>query len=197
MILTDSSVVIDYPRRGDPKIAAISQAHGAAVCGVIKARRVMTHPRTRIAWTLVLILAASAAAWLAAGQQRSAEPAATAAGPARVTAFGARGDSQADDTDAVQRAVDQGGAVEFPRGDYRITRTVLIDLAKHGPVSLSGQGGAGRVTMAGAGPTFRFVGTHAGSADPASFKPGVWERERMPQVEGLEVIGAHPDADGI
>jgi parallel beta-helix repeat protein len=146
----------------------------------------------------LLVGALAAGAWLIAAQQRPAEPAASAtASPARVTAFGAKGDGRTDDTDAVQRAVDQGGAVEFPRGDYRITRTVVIDLAKHGPVSLSGHGGTGRVTMAGAGPAFRFVGTHAGSADPATVKPGVWERERMPQVEGLEVVGAHPEADGI
>jgi predicted nucleic acid-binding protein len=37
MILTDSSVVIDYLRTGDPKYQAVSQAHGAAVCGVTRA----------------------------------------------------------------------------------------------------------------------------------------------------------------
>jgi hypothetical protein len=138
-----------------------------------------------------------AGAWLAVGQQRTPAPAPTAApGPTSVTAFGARGDGQTDDTDAVQRAIDQAGAVEFPRGDYRIRRTIEIDLAKHGPVRLTGHG-VGRVTIAGPGPAFRFVGTHAGTADPESFRPGVWERERMPQVEGLEIVGAHPEADGV
>src|SRR5207249_2392796 len=55
----------------------------------------------------------------------------------------------------------------------------------------------GRVVMAGPGPAFRFVGTHTGSADPASFKPGVWETERMPTVDGLEIVGAHAEADGV
>jgi parallel beta-helix repeat protein len=132
---------------------------------------------------------------LASGEQRKPEPAGP--GSSLVTAFGARGDGKADDTDAVQRAVDRGGAVVFPHGDYRITRTIEIMLAEHGPVSLSGQGGAGRVIMAGPGPAFRFVGTHTGSADPETFKPGVWEKERMPQVEGLEIVGAHAEADGI
>jgi predicted nucleic acid-binding protein len=37
MILTDSSVVIDYLRTRDPKIPAVSQSHGVAVCGVTRA----------------------------------------------------------------------------------------------------------------------------------------------------------------
>jgi len=37
MILTDSSVVIDYLRTGDPKIAAVSQVQAAAVCGLTRA----------------------------------------------------------------------------------------------------------------------------------------------------------------
>jgi parallel beta-helix repeat protein len=131
---------------------------------------------------------------LAADQPRKSESP-EAAGT--VTAFGARGDGKADDTDAIQRAVDRGGAVVFPSGTYRITRTIEVKLAEHGPVSLNGLGGAGRVVMAGAGPAFRFVGTHEGSADPETFKPGVWGKERMPQVEGLEIVGAHAEADGI
>jgi parallel beta-helix repeat protein len=133
---------------------------------------------------------------LASGQPRKPEPTAPADGGS-VLALGARGDGKADDTDAVQRAVDRGGAVVFPRGAYRITRTIEVKLSEHGPISLSGQGGAGRVIMAGPGPAFRFVGTHTGSADPDSFKPGVWEKERMPQVEGLGIVGAHPEADGV
>ncbi|MCX7825851.1 MAG: right-handed parallel beta-helix repeat-containing protein, partial [Verrucomicrobiae bacterium] len=41
------------------------------------------------------------------------------------------------------------------------------------------------------------VGTHAGSADPGQFKPNVWERQRMPLVDGMEIVGAHEEADGI
>jgi predicted nucleic acid-binding protein len=37
MILTDSSVVIDYLRTRDPKIPAVSQSQGVAVCGVTRA----------------------------------------------------------------------------------------------------------------------------------------------------------------
>jgi hypothetical protein len=51
--------------------------------------------------------------------------------------------------------------------------------------------------MAGAGPAFHFVGTHGGSADPGSFQPNVWEKQRMPIVRGLEIVGAHEEADGL
>ncbi len=37
MILVDTSVVIDYTRSGDPKLLALFQANGAAICGVTRA----------------------------------------------------------------------------------------------------------------------------------------------------------------
>jgi len=116
---------------------------------------------------------------------------------ADVRSFGAKGDGQADDTAAIQKAVDSGvGRVSFPKGVYRITKPIVVELDKTGFTSLVGDGVA-RVVMAGAGPAFRFVGTHAGSADPGQFKPNVWERQRMPLVDGLEIVGAHEEADGI
>ena len=51
--------------------------------------------------------------------------------------------------------------------------------------------------MAGAGPAFKFVGTHAGSADPASVRENVWRNQRTPTVDGLEVVGAHAEAVGL
>jgi len=51
--------------------------------------------------------------------------------------------------------------------------------------------------MSGAGAAFRFVGTHAGSADLKTLKAEVWERQRSPRVNGIEILGAHPEADGI
>jgi hypothetical protein len=51
--------------------------------------------------------------------------------------------------------------------------------------------------MAAAGPALRLRGTHGGTADPPSFKPQVWQRERMPIVTMLEIVGEHPEADGI
>lgn len=113
-----------------------------------------------------------------------------------VRELGAKGDGVADDTAAIQRAVNAGGAVHFSKGTYRLTKTVLVELDKTGFVSLVGDGTA-RVVMAGAGPAFKFLGTHGGTADPEQFKPNVWERQRMPVVDSLAIEGAHAEADGI
>ena len=51
--------------------------------------------------------------------------------------------------------------------------------------------------MAGAGPALHFIGTHEGTAAPDSFKPEVWENQRTPMVDGIEIVGAHAEADGI
>jgi len=51
--------------------------------------------------------------------------------------------------------------------------------------------------MEGAGPAFRFSGTHMGSAAPESFKDNVWQSQRMPSVDGLEIIGKHAESVGI
>ncbi|SFI67988.1 right-handed parallel beta-helix repeat-containing protein [Planctomicrobium piriforme] len=112
--------------------------------------------------------------------------------------FGAMGDGQSDDTDALQHAInDGGGSVVLPRGDYRITRPLIVDLAKVGRVAISGTGGLAKVIMAGVGPAFFLVGTHEGNADPLNFKPQIWQKERMPTIDGIEIEGAHPEADGI
>lgn len=113
--------------------------------------------------------------------------------------FGAVGDGQTDDTAAIREAVRQTetGLVTFPRGDYRITETIEIDLAETDRLGLDGSGGAGRVIMEGAGPAFRFVGHHRGTASPASVEDATWQRERMPQVQNLEILGRHPEADGL
>jgi hypothetical protein len=115
---------------------------------------------------------------------------------ADVRSHGAKGDGQTDDTAAIQKAIDAGGSVQFPTGTYRLTRTITVELEKTGFVALSADGTA-RVVMAGAGPAFQFIGTHAGSAAPEQFKPNVWERQRTPRVDGLEIVGAHAEADGI
>jgi len=100
-----------------------------------------------------------------------------------------------DDTAAIQSAADAGGSLHFS-GAYRLTKTIVIDLAKNGFTSLLGDGTA-RIVMAGSGPAFRFIGTHTGTAAPSSVKDQVIARERMPMVDGLEIIGEHPEADGL
>ncbi|MCX7427747.1 MAG: glycosyl hydrolase family 28-related protein, partial [Planctomycetia bacterium] len=111
--------------------------------------------------------------------------------------FGAVGDGQADDTAAIQKAVDSKiGDVVFPRGVYRITKPIVIDLDKVGFTSVRG-GGVATIVMAGPGPALRLVGTHEGTADPSSVKPNVYERQRMPIVEGIEIVGGHAESVGI
>jgi hypothetical protein len=106
------------------------------------------------------------------------------------------GDGKTDDTAAIQHLFDTVGSVKLPKGTYLLTQTVRIDLAKTGLAALSGDGTV-RLIMAGTGPALHFVGTHEGSAAPESFKPGVWEIQRTPMVDGIEIVGADAEADGI
>ena len=69
--------------------------------------------------------------------------------------FGAVGDGTADDTAAIQKAVDaKVGDVCFPRGVYRISRPLVIDLDAVGPTSVAGTGTA-RIVMTGPGPAVK------------------------------------------
>lgn len=113
-----------------------------------------------------------------------------------VRAAGAAGDGQHDDSEAIQRCIARGGAIIFPAGVYRITQPLEVNLAETGWVSFHGFGTA-RLVMAGPGPAIRFTGSHTGTADPKSVHPGVWQGERFPLVDGLEIVGEHPEACGI
>jgi len=106
------------------------------------------------------------------------------------------GDGKTDDTAAIQHMFDTLGSVKLPKGMYLISQTLKIDLAKTGYAALSGDGTA-RLIMGGTGPALLFVGTHEGSAAPETFKPEVWESQRTPMVEGIEIVGANDEADGI
>jgi hypothetical protein len=111
--------------------------------------------------------------------------------------FGAVGDGEADDTQALQKAVDSGGgAIFLGKGVYRITEPIQIDLNRQGYTSFHGSGVA-QLRMEGPGPALQFRGTHFASADPQGFSDDVWKRERMPLVDGLGIEGTHPEANGI
>jgi hypothetical protein len=111
--------------------------------------------------------------------------------------FGAVGDGEHDDSAAIQRAVDSGShRIRFAPGSYRITRPIQIDLQKVGYTAMTG-GGVAQLVMAGPGPALQFVGTHFSSADPARINDPVWDRERMPCVDGLAIRGEHAKAIGI
>lgn len=107
------------------------------------------------------------------------------------------GDGVADDSDAIQHMIDQStGNVSLSKGVYRITKPIVIDLSKVGNTSLSGHGVA-RIVMDGAGPALRFKGSHDGTANPTTFDARVWKREHSPMVDGIDIVGHHPDASGI
>lgn len=112
--------------------------------------------------------------------------------------FGAVGDGIVDDTVAIQHAIDDGsGYLELPPGDYRIERSLVVDLKKCGRTGINGSGGTARLLMAGAGPAIKLLGTHASSADPLKFRPEEWLKERMPTIQDLEIVGQHVDSAGI
>jgi hypothetical protein len=111
--------------------------------------------------------------------------------------YGAAGDGQADDTEAIRHAVEAGdGSIVLDRGTYILSRPVEINLAQSGPIAIRGDGTA-RILMRGEGPAFRIVGSHEGSADPGSQGPSVVARERMPTVSGIEIFGEHDRSVGI
>ncbi|HTN74192.1 MAG TPA: glycosyl hydrolase family 28-related protein, partial [Pirellulaceae bacterium] len=112
--------------------------------------------------------------------------------------FGAVGDGKHDDTAAVLHAVADGdGVLHFPPGNYLLSKTIELPLAKVGRVAIDGSGGTAKILMGGAGPAFRIVGSHEKNALPAAFLPGVWQRERLPTVRDIEIEGVHPEASGI
>jgi hypothetical protein len=112
--------------------------------------------------------------------------------------FGATGDGQTDDTEALQHAIDEGvGELVLPRGDYRLTKSLIVDLAKVGRTSIRGEGGTARLLMQGSGPAIVLKGTHTTTAAPDGFRDSEWTHERMPMVSQLEILGEHEEADGI
>jgi hypothetical protein len=122
--------------------------------------------------------------------------AATIEAQVSVMNFGAQGNGKTDDVKAIEKAVLTHGSVSFPKGIYRISRTITIPLSESGFTAISSDGTA-RIVMEGAGPAFLFKGTHEGTAAPTTVKPGVWEKERTPMISGIEIIGDHAEADGI
>ena len=73
--------------------------------------------------------------------------------------FGAVGDGKADDTSALQHMLEAGkGILELPKGTFRVTRPLTIDLTKLGYGAVRGEAGTSRIVMAGAGPALRIIG---------------------------------------
>jgi hypothetical protein len=112
--------------------------------------------------------------------------------------FGAAADGKNDDTEAILHAAKDGdGQLEFPPGDYVIGKTIELPLATYGRLAIDGSGGTAKLLMTGAGPALRIVGSHQKTAFPEDFAPGVWQRERMPMIQNIEIEGRHAEASGI
>ncbi|HUG68246.1 MAG TPA: right-handed parallel beta-helix repeat-containing protein [Pirellulaceae bacterium] len=146
---------------------------------------------------LIALLLTPAALTLRAALLQQAIPATPDSPRALLFQFGVIGDGLADDTAAIQKAIDSGlGEIVLPKGVYRITKPLVIELDKVGYTSFYGNGVA-RIEMLGPGPAIKFVGTHFKSADPGGYTDDVWERQRMPLVDGIAIVGKHPQASGI
>lgn len=89
-----------------------------------------------------------------------------------------------------------GGTLLLEAGVHRLTGTLEFKFEGKGSTLIRPAGGPVTLIMDGAGPAIRLVGSHEGTASPTSFKPETLN-ERMPLIEGIEIVGNHPEADGI
>ncbi len=106
--------------------------------------------------------------------------------------------TQATATAMLQRMIDETkGLVEIPAGSFIIDKPLRVDLTTTGYRGIRGANGATRIIMRGPGPALHILGDHQGTADPASLQAHTWEKERLPIISDLEILGEHPEADGI
>lgn len=95
-----------------------------------------------------------------------------------------------------ERLAQGNGTLLLEPGAHRITGTLEVALSgKHSAVIRPASGSA-TLIMDGPGPAIRIRGSHEGTASPSSFKVETFH-ERMPVIEGIEIVGNHPEADGI
>lgn len=137
-----------------------------------------------------LLGALTLALFLAAAPAQGAE-----SGPEDLAALA---DGQRPATAALQKLIDSSeGLVSIPAGAFLLDAPLVVNLPNSGYRSITGSGGATRLVAAFAGPAIRIQGDHQGTAMPGSVEQHTWDRERMPIVGDLEILGAHEEADGI
>ncbi|MDF1741789.1 MAG: right-handed parallel beta-helix repeat-containing protein [Verrucomicrobiales bacterium] len=90
----------------------------------------------------------------------------------------------------------QNGNLVIPTGVYRITSTIELNLKQEKSAIVRPESGPVTLIMDGPGPAIHIKGSHEGSASPKSFQPATWH-ERTPLVDGIEIVGNHPEAIGI
>jgi len=102
-----------------------------------------------------------------------------------------------DSSAALQKQIDDNnGSLILKAGVYRITKTLTIDLKQKRSTIVRPASGPVTIIMDGPGPAIQISGSHKGTGSPKSFEVATWN-ERMPIVEGIEIVGNHPEADGI
>ncbi len=164
---------------------------------VLSARKPLTHhslsrPRPHVlkcSLTLTIGLLASAAF--------AQQPEIPSAPVSNASATGAS-QTVPDRTQWFQDQVEKStGMLQLPAGTLRISRPIVVNLKETGLRGIRGAQGTTRIVMTGPGPALRIAGDHQGTAAPPSIQSHTWRRERMPIVSDLEIVGEHPEADGI
>jgi len=117
---------------------------------------------------------------------------------AAVTELQGLADGQRPATAVLQRLIDESeGLVSIPAGTFLLDAPLRVDLSVRGYRSIRGADGATRLVVDCAGPALEIVGDHQGTAHPDSVEDHTWEKERLPIISGLEILGKHDQADGI
>ncbi|MDC0263217.1 right-handed parallel beta-helix repeat-containing protein, partial [Verrucomicrobiales bacterium] len=101
-----------------------------------------------------------------------------------------------DSTADLQSQIAETGNLILPAGVHRITKPLEIKLGQKSSTHIRTADGPASIIMDGPGPAIRVVGSHEGTAGPTTFEPATWN-ERMPIVEGIEIVGNHPQASGV
>lgn len=137
---------------------------GQQTCDAKKSRRIfggssgfrLNHCKSSIVAAAALAIGATMATGMSAMEQGTPNPETSAprkpteqsviapkALVSDVRSFGAVGDGKADDTKAMQQAIDAGGEIFIPSGTYLITKTLIIDGKRGGLIRGQGYPGLG------------------------------------------------------